>query len=300
MNSDLIENLKKRKDTSLKVKAVYPGNQDYFAVKKFLSYQSFIDKNKIFTILEIIFLKDKPVGYALFDRENKIVGFLGTIYSLRESENKTFLHCYLHSWIVSKNYRLQTYRLILPIIEENIFISTFTPIKSLEGLYKKIGFKEKTINSKFILALGSLIFSSKEVKIVEDCTQYINILSKKNQRIFNDHNKTGVKKIFIYFGNDTTNHIFIIAKKTTKKKIIPFLDILYVSDNEKYKKFEHKINSSLIKKFKTFFLVENFINEENSNFSNNYILKKIKKKSIFYKNLPKNFEFNLLYSELVN
>ena len=222
MSSDLIENLKKRKDTSLKVKAVYPGNQDYFAVKKFLSYQSFIDKNKIFTILEIIFLKDKPVGYALFDRENKIVGFLGTIYSLRESENKTFLHCYLHSWIVSKNYRLQTYRLILPIIEENIFISTFTPIKSLEGLYKKIGFKEKTINSKFILALGSLIFSSKEVKIVEDCTQYINILSKKNQRIFNDHNKTGVKKIFIYFGNDTTNHIFIIAKKTTKKKLFLF------------------------------------------------------------------------------
>ena len=47
---------------------------------------------------------------------------IGTIFSKRKIENSNWHHCYLHSWIVDKDYRTQSFRLIIPILKKkNIF-----------------------------------------------------------------------------------------------------------------------------------------------------------------------------------
>ena len=83
-------------------------------------------------------MNDSPIGYILFENKKKIVGFLGTIFSKRQISKKTINHCYLHSWIVDNKFRTQSFRLLIPILEKNFFISTYSPISSLEGLYKKL------------------------------------------------------------------------------------------------------------------------------------------------------------------
>ena len=54
------------------------------------------------------------------DKKKNILGFLGTIFSKRYYKKDFSDHCYLHSWIVEKKFRLQSFRLILPLLEKNI------------------------------------------------------------------------------------------------------------------------------------------------------------------------------------
>jgi hypothetical protein len=46
-----------------------------------------------------------PYGYALIDGQRQIQGFLGTIYTPRTINGKSFLSCNLSCWIVDENYR---------------------------------------------------------------------------------------------------------------------------------------------------------------------------------------------------
>ena len=77
--------------------------------------------NEVIDILKINYDNKKPIGYILIKDEKDIVGFLGTIFSNRPIEEKLVEHCYLHSWIVSKKHRFEAFKLIMPIIEKNIF-----------------------------------------------------------------------------------------------------------------------------------------------------------------------------------
>ena len=299
MNENLIQKLEKRIDNRIKVKPIIKGADDEILLKRFLNKQNYLKPKNIFSIIKINFLKDSPIGYALYKNETEIVGFLGTIFSERKIEHSIFNHCYLHSWIVDENYRKQSFRLILPILEKKLFISTFSPIKSLEGLYKKLGFNVKNFSSKIIFTLPTNFYKQKKVAISEDKSFYENVLSDDLKKIYKDHLLLKNDIIFVYFNNNIKDHILIIVKKKYKKKIIPVLEIIYVSNSLKYKKNEKNINYELIKRFKTCILKENFFGN-NSIFSENYFFSKIKNKKAFYKNIPEKFNFDFLYSEILN
>ena len=95
------------------------------------------------------------------------------------------------------------------------------------------------------------------------------------------------------------DNIFVMAKKSIKKGIFPLLEIIYISDYNKFELHEKKINFELIKRFKTVFLKYNY-SEGNGISSKNFLFRKITKKKIFYLNKPKNFKFDVLYSELLS
>ena len=148
---------------------------------KFLEKQNFLEIKKIQSILKINFIDDSPIGYALLKNNSEVVGFLGTIFSKRRIQNQLFDHCYLHTWIVSKNYRMQSFRLIKPVLEKKVFISTFSPIKSLEGLYKKLYFEEKNYFTKFIVA-SPINFADNKMKLIDDRSLFENKLSESNKK----------------------------------------------------------------------------------------------------------------------
>jgi len=299
MNDNLLKKLKKRVNNKIKLKPIFKGKDDEILLKKFLNEQNYLKPKNIFSIIEINFLKDSPIGYALYKNDTEIVGFLGTIFSERKIENSICNHCYLHSWIVDKDYRTQSFRLITPILEKKVFISTFSPIKSLEGLYKKLEFNVKNFSSRTIFTLPTNSSKQNKVAISEDKSFYENILSDDLKQICKDHLFFKNNIIFIYFNNNIKDHILIIVKKKYKKLILPVLEIIYVSNSLKFKKNEKNINNELIKRFKTLIFKENFFNN-NSIFSENYFFSKIKNKKAYYKNIPKKFNFDFLYSEILD
>ena len=180
-----------------------------------------------------------------------------------------------------------------------MFISTYSPIKSLEGLYEKLEFSVKNYSSKIIFTLPLNSSKLNKVVITEDKSFYENILSNDLKKIYKDHLTLKNNIIFAYFNNNIKDHILIIVRKKYKKFILPVLEIIYVSNSIKFKKNQKNINFELMKRFKTLIFKENFF-DNNSIFSENYFFSKTKNKKAFYKNIPEKFNFDFLYSEILN
>ncbi len=297
MTLNLIKKFEKKINRKISLKPIFQNDENEILLKQFLYSQDYLKPENIISIIKINFLNDRPIGYILCEENSKVIGFLGTIYSKIKIHNEIINHCYLHSWIVDSKHRSQAFRLLTPILEEKIFISTYSPIKSLEGLYLKLGFIEKSYQSKFVFILPYKSLSNKKVSISENDTFFKEILSDDLNKIYEDHLLLKNNKIFIYFNNNKNDNIFIIAKKKYKKFFLPILEIIYVSDLEKYKKNMININFELFKKYKTIFFKENFF-DNNSIFSQKFYF--TKKNKGYYKNVPKNFNYNFLYSELLD
>ncbi len=253
MSKIFFTKLKKKGSSNVKVIPIYRDDKNYFFLENFLKNQKFLNFKEVEDILKINFDQDKPVGYILIKDEKNIEGFLGTIFSKRQINGETVEHCYLHSWIVSKKHRFEAFKLIIPIIEKNIFLSTYSPIKSLEGLYKKLGFEEVEFFSKFVLSFSFIGFKKNNVSFSEEKSHFKEFLSSKETKILDDHIATNTRKIFIYFDNNKKDNLFLIVKKKTKKYFFTILDIIYISNLNKFKLHEDKIGLKLLRKFKTIF-----------------------------------------------
>lgn len=202
-----------KKDKNFKIEPIFNGDKNTPLLEKFLKKQTFLNTEDVLSIIKINFLKNQPIGYILIENERNIVGFLGTIFSKRKINEMSVEHCYLHSWVVIERCRLQAFKLILPILNKNIFISTYSPIKSLEGLYKKLEFEENYFYSKIILSFP--FFNLKKIKInkSENASISQEYLSSQDKKILNDHNLISIEKIMIYFDGNKKNNILILAKK---------------------------------------------------------------------------------------
>lgn len=101
---------------------------------EYLKNQNYLGYEGINKILAIKFNKTSPFGYVLKDG-NKIVGFLGTMFSERIINKKKYTYCNLHTWIVNESHRLSSYQLLLPVVEKNLpdndFYSHKIPYRTL-------------------------------------------------------------------------------------------------------------------------------------------------------------------------
>ncbi len=298
MTKELINKLKQRINNNIEVIPVYKEDKYEILLDQFLKAQNYLKPEKILSIIKIRFLNDNPIGYILYKDKKKVVGFLGTIFSKRQIFKKSISHCYLHSWIVDNEFRAQSFRLLMPILEKNLFISTYSPISSLEGLYRKLDFEEKSFKTKLIFSFPLKSFQNKKVNITENHSFFYNSLPDDLKQIYKDHVSSNNNIIFSYFDNNINDNILIIAKKKYKKVFLPVLEIIYVSNLTKFRNNRKNIIFELFKKFKILFYVENFFNDDSIFNGKNPFYKESKKKA-YYKNIPDNFKYDFLYSELL-
>ena len=298
MTNTLLTKLEKKSNINIKVLPIFNKDKKRDSLEFYVKNQKFLKAEEVLRIFKINFNQDQPIAYALLDNEEKIVGFLGTIFSFQPIKEKFVEHCYLHSWVVNEQFRLEAFKLILPIIKKNIFISTYFPIKTLEGLYKKLGFEEIQFFSKIIFLLPSFKFSTNNLNLIEDNNYYEKYLKEKDKIFLKDHLKTETRKIFIHFNEDLFNNILIVVKEKKFKNVISYLEVIYISDQKIFKIHKKKILFELSKKFKTLFLKFNYFEKDKEIFKSFYEIKNSRKK-IFYLNKPLDFKINFLYSELL-
>jgi hypothetical protein len=287
MDNNLINKLKNKTNTNLRVKPIYRDSLEHEFAIKFLKSQKFINYKKIENILKISFLDPEPLGNILINDKEEVVGFLGTIFAKRVIKNETLLHCNLHTWIVEKKYRFQSFRLLIPIIDRNILISTFSPTKSLEGLYEKLGFKKRILASKVLFKFPLILQKNFNLTFYINDKNCEEFLLKKDLKIFKDHLKKNVFNLF-FFNSSDKEYVYLVVKKKLKKNFLSVIEILYISNLSNYNKIKKNINFELVKKFKTPFIIINYASDDNYFFF----------KKAYCLNIPENFNFDLLYSEL--
>lgn len=85
-------------------------------------------------------------GYKM-ENEGTLVGFLGAFSTSRKINGKEYNFYNCHTWIVKKEFRFHSLRLLLKFNElKNGIITNFTPTIQVYDILKKTGYKEIRIN----------------------------------------------------------------------------------------------------------------------------------------------------------
>jgi hypothetical protein len=177
-------------------------------------------------------------GFLLIDRD-KVVGFLGLIFSNRLINNKIEKFCNLTTWIVKKEYRSESLLLFFPLLElKEYTITNFTPSKQVYLILKKFGFKDIETDMKLIPPIPAIGFLNRKCSIEFDKDIIRDYLSNGDLKIYYDHLK--LKSIYLLIKSRDEN-CFIIMNKT-KKKMLSFAKIHYVSNLDVFLKYISKVN----------------------------------------------------------
>ena len=274
-----IQNLEYRALKSYKIIKIFESEIHSEKVSNFLKKQNYIPFESINKILKSSKEKKLPVANIMLHKNsNQIVGFVGTLFSVKKINNTDYHYCNIHSWIVSKNHRLFSFFLISDVLKKEINLTAFTAVYTLKGLLNKLGFEKKIINEKFYLNLLPFSFKKKSLLILKDGNEnnLINLIFKHDQKS---------EKISIT-GN-------IVRKKGFK------VFKLLLSDNQNlFKENYIEILNYISKKYKIYFFCEYFMYQKDALLPLANLLQFIKKRDIFLKSTINIDKFAILNSDL--
>ena len=181
-------------------------------------------------------------------------------------------------------------------IKQNCIITVLSSLPRLEKTFLKLGFKKFNMKYKIIFIKK---FFAKNIKLSFDILHNQNFLMKKTnksqQKIIKDYNNSRFKK-FIFFNSISKKNCLIIGDVTKKKRFFKTLNIIYCSNTSFLKKNIFIFYTLIQKYFKVHFCGEFYINKSKSILKKSN-LSKIINKTIYLKRTPKNYQFDLLYSE---
>jgi hypothetical protein len=300
-SEQLLEKIQKRSAGSLAVEEVFWGTKKSLEVISYLKCQKYLDCRYIEILIRNNYSPEHPFGYILRNKKNDIVGFLGAVFSCIPHGDEVQVYCNLHTWIVEKNYRRYASLLLNQLLEKEITLTCYTPIKTLVGLFEKCGFNVKKLKYKVVFLTSVPNWFQRTGYRVKKCDD-INCkrLGFKDLGIYNDHVNLPCEKFILtgQYPDQSENYIFIIATKVKKhKKII--LNILYVSDKDQLKKNWNKVKYKIAKYFKVNFIGEFFYHEGDSIIPKKTFLSKSVEKTTCIRGDFTGNEFGFLYSDLL-
>ena len=280
-----------------RIKKVFYKDKLYKSVLKYLKKQKHLDSPKVVLLLNSFINKNHPICYIL-THKNKVVGFVGTIFSKKIYSKKQILNCNIHSWMVDVKHRIVSSLLFKKIKEKNCLITILSSLPRLSKTFIKLGFKRLTIKYKLVFIKKILKKQeNSDFYITRNKTLIIKNLSNKLKRILKDYSGNEYET-FVFTKKKSKENCFIIAKKTYKKKIFKTMNIIFYSNPSFLKKNIINFYDVVEKNFNISLCGEFYIKNDNSLFKKNVKLSFIKNKHIYLNTIPKNFKFDLLYSEV--
>ncbi len=278
-NEHKIQNLEYRALKSYKIIKIFESEIHSEKVSNFLKKQKYISFETIIKILKSSKEKKLPIANIMLHKNsNQIVGFVGTLFSVKKINNTDYHYCNIHSWIVSKNHRLFSFFLISDLLKKEINLTAFTAVYTLKGLLNKLGFEKKLINEKFYLNLLPFSFKKKSLLILKDGNEnnLINIIFKHEQKI---------------------EEVSIIGNIIRKKGLKVFK--LLFSDNQNlFKENYIEILNYITKNYKIYLFCEYFNDQKDALLPSANLLQITKKRDIFLKSTTNIDKFAILNSDL--
>lgn len=220
-NLPFLEKIKRRKNQLLRVEEVFQNTELEKKTIYYLKKQPYLEFSKINILINRNFENNYPFGNVLINKQDEIIGFLGTKFSKRININEEYILCNLHTWIVDESHRLNSYLLLIPVVERNCSINTFTPLKTLIGLYEKFGFQKLKMRYRFAFSLNLFDFFKYGRFIINQDKDFIEKnLDKDQLQIYQDHKNLSCIKFIVIDKNDSSNKIFVIALKKRRNFLI--------------------------------------------------------------------------------
>jgi hypothetical protein len=282
---------------SYRIEKVYYKDQLYNPTVKYLKKQKHLDSSKVLLLLNSFINKNYPICYILTCK-NKVVGFVGTIFSKKIYSKKKILNCNIHSWMVDPRHRIASSLLFKKIKEKNSLITVLSSLPRLSKTFIKLGFKKLTIKYKLVFIkkimnnqLCPFFYISRDKILIKK------VLNKPQKKILEDYSNKEYEK-FIFKKNKSKENCFIIAKKTYKKRIFKTMNLIYCSNPSFLKNNIINFYKIIEKIFNISLCGEFYMKENESLFKKNIGLSFIRNKYIYLNIIPKNFKFDLLYSEV--
>ena len=243
-----------RKAVALDFEKAYP----LFA--KFKSYRlSKDDWQKLF--IDHWHSNEGYIGYVLEDRE-RIVGFLGFMFSDRVLNNKQEKFCNLTTWVVDESFRNESLYLIIPVLKLTDYTLTIhSASKETYAAFKKIGFLDLESHFRIVFPLPSInmLFASCQIEVNG---KYLNkILEGDSLQSYKSHL---LFRCFHVYVRSPLGNCYLIGARVFKKSL-PFAQIYHISNSKVFTKFVPRITSIICLKIKTFaILVDERFLEGNS------------------------------------
>ena len=243
-----------------------------------------------------------PLGYVMQNKVNdKIVGFLGTIYSRRNRSKKNKVCCHLLHWFVEKEFRIFSYALLLPLLEKkDIIINTTTPVQTIIPLYKRLGFDIKEMKYTIGFGFNLLSMLSKNYKrffLSFDLNDIYNNLEDDQKQIFNDHKKFNCRHFIIKDKTNEMRPVYFITKRVMRHSL-EVLDVIYISNHSVLSMYTKEIFTKICLSNKIFLIGMRCFDGMKINFTS-YFLSKTVNKVFPILNARENKINNVLYSDYI-
>ena len=294
------ENLKKiikKASNNLSIEEIKITSNNFNKLKEYLNNQVFLDSKRISLLFQFNQNTNYPIGFIIKNLENKIVGFMGTLFYEKFINKKKFIFCNIHSWIVNKRFRLNSFFLITPLLKEKLNLTAYTPVKSLEGLLEKFGFNKTMLNYKIVININLIRFVKKDFSIITEENIVLNYLNNDEIVEFKKHSNKIFNK-FIILNKNNNKYVFIIARKI-KKKFINLFNFFYISNKNEFSNNWSNIKNLISNEFNINIFSEYYFNNKESFFPSNILFYKIIKKIIYSKTTIELDKFDIQNSDLL-
>ena len=237
---------------------------------------------------------EEHCGYILVEA-GRVVGYLGALFSARRIQGQEYKLCNVTSWIVEREYRNQSFLLLLPLLTlREHTVTIFSPNKATYVASKKLGFEDFETHIRLISPFSGIRGFFENCSIVENKRFISRFLDEECLKIYRDHLPFRCSHLLIKTKYGT---FYLITTRVTKKNI-PVAQIHYVSDLEVFFKSIEALKLKICLRLKVFALLidERFMRGNTISFS---LRMKLPHPRIFKSDLLKEDAIDSLYSELV-
>lgn len=177
------------------------------------------------------------VGFIL-EENGEAVGYLGTLFSIREINGRKEKFCNLNCWIVREEYRSEGLSLLFQVLRmKDVTITNFTGNR-VAAILKKFDFKVPDETLKILLPIPAL---SNGCELIFDSSRIAPYLDEHDHRVFDDHRE--FKYPFVLL--KAKEGVSLICYKKVKRKRLPVLEVHYLSGRDVFLKHIRHVLPSL-------------------------------------------------------
>ena len=172
---------------------------------------------------------DHPHVGFLLEAHGETVGYLGTLFSLREINGRKETFCNLCTWIVKEEYRSEGLPLLFQVLRmKDVTVTNFTGNR-VASILMKFDFKVLDHALKILIPLP--VFGD-GCELLFDYSRIAPLLDTPARRVFEDHRDFKYSFAALRAGDE----ISLICFKKVKRKRLPFLEVHYLSGREVFLK----------------------------------------------------------------
>ena len=177
------------------------------------------------------------VGFIL-EENHQAVGYLGTLFSVREINGRMEKFCNLNCWIVKEEFRSEGLPLLFQILRmKDVTVTNFTGNR-VASILTKFGFRQLDKTLKILLPVPAW---GDGCELVFDYSRIAPLLDAHDRRVFDDHRE--FKYPFVLL--KAPEGVSLLSFKKVKRKRLPVLEVHYLSGRDVFLKHIRQVLPAL-------------------------------------------------------